>query len=78
MGIPAVNVVLVPFNQKDMHNAGSPIDDANRRFWPGILDTLQNFYKTDPTSIAVFEKLLVKRGDYLRLDLTVPKHWNQS
>jgi len=72
MGNPAVNVVLVPFNQKDMHNAGSPIDDANRRFWPGILDTLQNFYKTDATSIAVFENLLVKRGDYLRLDLTVP------
>lgn len=72
MGIPAVNVVLVPFNQKNMHNAGNPIDDANRRFWPGILDTLQNFYHTDPTSIAVFENLLVKRGDYLRLDLTVP------
>ena len=70
MGNPAVNVVLVPFNQKNMHNAGSPIDDANRRFWPGILDTLQNFYRTDATSIAVFENLLVKRGDYLRLDLT--------
>ena len=74
MGNPAVNVVLVPFNQKNMHNAGSPIDDANRRFWPGILDTLQNFYHTDPTSIAIFENLLVKRGDYLRLDLTVPNN----
>lgn len=72
MGNPAVNVVLVPFNSKNMHNAGSPIDDANRRFWPGILDTLQNFYHTDATSIAVFENLLVKRGDYLRLDVTVP------
>jgi hypothetical protein len=72
MGIPAVNVVLVPFNQKNMHNAGSPIDDANRRFWPGILDTLQNFYRTDATSIAIFEDLIVKRGDYLRLDLTIP------
>jgi hypothetical protein len=72
MGNPAVNVVLVPFNQKNPHNAGSAIDDANRRFWPGILDTLQNFYRTDATSIAVFEDLIVKRGDYLRLDLTVP------
>jgi uncharacterized protein DUF4331 len=72
MGNPAVNVVLVPFNQKNAHNAGSPVDDANRRFWPGILDTLQNFYHTDATSIAVFENLIVKRGDYLRLDLTVP------
>ncbi|HLN97761.1 MAG TPA: DUF4331 family protein [Pyrinomonadaceae bacterium] len=74
MGNPAVNVVLVPFNQKNMHNAGSPVDDANRRFWPGILDTLQNFYHTDATSVAVFEDLIVKRGDYLRLDLTKPNN----
>src|SRR6476469_2307507 len=72
MGNPAVNVALVPFNQKNAHNAGSPVDDANRRFWPGIQDTLQNFYHTDATSTAVFENLIVKRGDYLRLDLTVP------
>lgn len=72
MGNPAVNVVLVPFNSKNTHNAGTPIDDVNRRFWPGILDTLQNFYRTDATSIAIFEDLIVKRGDYLRLDLTIP------
>jgi hypothetical protein len=65
MGIPAVNVVLIPFNQKNLHNSGTPVEDANRRFWPGILDTLQNFYRTDATSIAIFEDLLVKRGDYL-------------
>ena len=78
MGNPAVNVVLVPFNQKNMHNAGNPIEDANRRFWPGILDTLQNFYRTDATSIAIFEDLLVKRGDYLRLDLTIPNTGTNS
>jgi hypothetical protein len=78
MGNPAVNVILVPFNQKNMHNAGSPIDDANRRFWPGILDTLQNFYRTDATSIAIFDDLIVKRGDYLRLDLTVPNTGTNS
>ena len=72
MGNPAVNVALVPFNQKNTHNAGSPVDDANRRFWPGIQDTLVNFYKTDATSTGIFEDLIVKRGDYLRLDLTVP------
>jgi len=71
MGNPAVNVVLVPFNQKNSHNAGTTVDDSNRRFWPGILDTLQNFYRTDATSIAIFEDLLVKRGDYLRLDVTI-------
>jgi hypothetical protein len=72
MGLPAVNVALVPFNQKNAHNAGSPVDDFNRRFWPGIQDTLQNFYRTDATSTAVFEDLIVKRGDFLRVDLTVP------
>ena len=76
MGIPAVNVVLIPFNQKNLHNAGSPVEDANRRFWPGILDTLQNFYKTDATSIAIFEDLIVKRGDFLRLNLTIPNTWH--
>jgi hypothetical protein len=72
MGNPAVNVVLIPFNSKNQHNAGTPVDDVNRRFWPGILDTLQNFYHTDATSIAIFEDLIVKRGDYLRVDLTIP------
>jgi len=72
MGNPAVNVVLVPFNSKNTHNAGNPVDDANQRFWPGIRDTLQNFYHTDATSVAIFQTLLVSRGDYLRLDLTIP------
>lgn len=72
MGNPAVNVVLVPFNQKNSHNAGSTVEDANRRFWPGIQQTLQNFYRTDATSVAVFENLLVRRGDFLRVDLTIP------
>lgn len=78
MGNPAVNVVLVPFNQKNSHNGGSTVDDANRRFWPGILNTLQNFYHTDATSIAVFEDLIVERGDFLRLDLTVPNTGTNS
>lgn len=71
MGNPAVNVVLIPFNQKNAHNAGSTVDVTNRRFWPGIQDTLQNFYGTDATSVAVFENLLVRRGDFLRVDLTI-------
>ena len=37
MGIPAVNVVLIPFNQKNFHNGGTPVEDANRRFWPASL-----------------------------------------
>ena len=70
-GVPAVNVALVPFNQKNTYNAGNSIDDANGRFAPGIVDTLQNFYRTDPTSIGILAKVAVTRGDILRLDLTV-------
>ncbi len=70
-GVPAVNVALVPFNLKNTYNAANSVDDANGRFAPGIVDTLQNFYRTDPTSIGILAKVAVARGDILRLDLTV-------
>jgi len=70
-GVPAVNVALVPFNLKNTYNAANSIDDANGRFAPGIVDTLQNFYRTDQTSIAILASVAVTRGDILRLNLTV-------
>ncbi len=73
-GVPAVNVALVPFNLKNTFNAANSIDDANGRFAAGIVDTLQNFYKTDATSVAIFASLAVIRGDILRLNLTVPNN----
>lgn len=71
-GVPAVNVALVPFNLKNTYNAANTVDDANGRFAPGIVDTLQNFYRTDATSIAILASVGVTRGDILRLNLTVP------
>lgn len=71
-GVPAVNVALVPFNLKNTYNAGNSVDDASGRFAPGIVDTLQNFYRTDPTSIGILASVAVTRGDILRLDLTMP------
>lgn len=71
-GVPAVNVALVPFNLKNTYNAANSVDDANGRFAPGIVDTLQNFYRTDATSIGILAGVAVARGDILRLDLTVP------
>ncbi len=71
-GVPAVNVALVPFNLKNAYNAGNSVDDAAGRFAPGILETLKNFYRTDPTSVAILANVAVNRGDILRLDLTVP------
>jgi hypothetical protein len=69
--VPAVNVALVPFNLKNTYNAGNSVEDASGRFAPGIVDTLQNFYGTDPTSIGILANVAVVRGDILRLDLTV-------
>ncbi|MBA2527966.1 MAG: DUF4331 family protein [Pyrinomonadaceae bacterium] len=71
-GVPAVNVALVPFNLKNTYNAANSVEDANGRFAPGIVDTLQNFYRTDATSIGILAGVAVTRGDILRLDLTVP------
>jgi hypothetical protein len=70
-GVPAVNVALVPFNLKNTYNAATSVDDANGKFAPGIVDTLENFYRTDPTSVAILANVAVNRGDILRLDLTV-------
>ncbi len=72
MGIPAVNVALVPFNVKNAYNASNSVEDANRRFAPGILDVLQNFYGTDATSVGILTEVAILRGDILRLDLTIP------
>lgn len=71
-GVPAVNVALVPFNLKNTYNAANSVDDANGRFAPGIVATLQNFYRTDATSIGILASVAVTRGDILRLNLTVP------
>ena len=70
-GVPAVNVALVPFAQKDEFNTGTSVDDANGRFAPGIISTLQIF-GVDATSINIFASLAVTRGDILRVDLTLP------
>ncbi len=71
MGIPAVNVALVPFNSKNAYNAANSIDDANGKFAPGIISTL-NLFGTNPTYQAILAGVAVTRGDILRLDLTKP------
>ena len=71
MGNPGVNVALVPFNSKNAYNAANPVDDANGRFASGIINTLQNFYGTDSTSIGILASVAVTRGDILRLNVTL-------
>ena len=71
MGIPAVNVALVPFARKEEYNASNPQDDAAGRFAGDIVATLQKL-GTDNTSINILANIAVTRGDILRLDLNIP------
>jgi hypothetical protein len=68
MGVPAVNVALVPFNRKDEYNTANPRDDAAGRFAASIVATLQAL-GTDSTSINILANIAVTNGDMLRLNL---------
>jgi hypothetical protein len=70
MGVPGVNVALIPFSKKDAYNTSNPRDDAAGRFAPDIIATLQAL-GTDSTSINILANIAVTRGDILRLNLTI-------
>jgi hypothetical protein len=69
MGIPAVNTALIPYPRKNEYNAATPVDDANGKFAPDIIATLQAL-GTNPTYIGILANVAVLHGDYLRLDLS--------
>ena len=70
LGLPAVNVALIPFARKDEYNASSPKDDAASRFAGDIVATLTAL-GTNDANIAILAGLAVTNGDLLRLDLNV-------
>ncbi len=39
IGVPGVNVVFMPYNQKNSHNGGTTIDDGKGKFYPFIVGT---------------------------------------
>jgi hypothetical protein len=67
-GIPAVNIVFVPFARKDEFNAKSPDSSS---FASDIVASLKSL-QTDDTSIGIFAKLAIEKGDYLRIDTMLP------
>lgn len=71
MGVPGVNVALIPFSRKDEYNTSNPQDDAAGRFAGDIVATLQKL-GTDSTSINILAGIAVTRGDILRLSLNIP------
>ena len=71
MGVPAVNTVLIPFARKNEYNRASGKDDAAGKFAGDIVATLTAL-GTDATHIGILASVAVSRGDYLRLDTSVP------
>ena len=84
MGNPAVNVVLLPFSQKNAYNSGTPKEDATGKFVGndtntktpiGIVDTLLAL-GTDGGNIGTLANLAVFPGDLLILDTSVANSGN--
>ena len=71
MGVPAVNVALVPFSSKNAYNLGSPPQDAAGQFASGIVGTLTAL-GTSPANINLLAGVAVNHGDLLRLNLATP------
>jgi len=69
-GIPAVNIVFIPFARKDEYNASSPLDDSRGQFANDIIATAVRL-GTSAANIGVLASIAVVRGDFLRLRTTV-------
>lgn len=69
-GIPAVNIVFIPFPRKDEYNAASPLADSQGQFAADIVATATRL-GTSASNIGVLASIAVARGDFLRLRTTV-------
>jgi hypothetical protein len=68
---PGVNVAFIPFPLKDAHNRASTLDDARGKFAPAIVGTLRAL-GTNDAGIATLAGLAVTRGDFVRVNVTIP------
>ena len=73
MATPAVNTVFTSYANKNRYNRSTPERDAVNAdgLATDIVNTLQAL-QTDSTSIAILANIAVTRGDYLRLDTSIP------
>ncbi len=71
VGVPAVNVALVPFAKKDAYNFATPEDDAKGTFANDIVGTLRAL-GTNQQNIDILASVAVTKGDFLRLNATIP------
>jgi hypothetical protein len=68
IGVPLVNMALIPFARKDEYNAAKPIDDAGGKFLDDITATLRTL-GTNDANIDVLTGIAVTNGDLLRLNV---------
>ncbi len=76
-GNPGVTNFLIPAPRKNEYNGASTEDDARGRFNFDIIKDLRNF-NTDPAHISALLDVIQRKGDILRLDLTVPNFGPQG
>ncbi|MGI8991348.1 MAG: DUF4331 family protein [Bryobacteraceae bacterium] len=72
-GNPLVNNGLIPATRKDEYNGASTDDDARGKFQADIIKDLKNF-GTDDAHVSMILDVIQRKGDILRLDLTVPNN----
>jgi hypothetical protein len=73
--IPAVNVALIPFARKNEFNAATAADVAKGAFSDDIVASLKSL-GTNDANIDTLATVVVKTGDYLRLNLNIPNTGN--
>ncbi len=69
-GLPLINNGLIPPPRKDEYNGASTMDDARGKFEADIVKSLKAIGSNQAT-INKFLEMGVRKGDILRLDLTV-------
>jgi hypothetical protein len=73
MATPVINTVLIPaIAGKNEYNSGTTMDDAAGRFLPDILFSFRFIRTSDEAANAAAG--LLKNGDFLRLDTTIPNN----
>jgi hypothetical protein len=77
VGVPAVNVALVPFGRKNEYNAATGADDAKGKFGGDIVGTLRAL-GTNQENIDILASVAVTHGDFLRLNVQTPNIGEQG
>jgi len=76
-GNPLINNGLIPPSRKDEYNGATTEDDAAGKFQADIVKSLKGL-GTDDAHINMLADVAVRKGDILRLDLTVPNKGMQG